>query len=164
MGSFSTVKLIVFDFDGVMTDNRVLVDENGKEAVWVNRSDGLGIQMIKQLGIQMIILSTEKNPVVSMRAKKLNLDVLQSIHDKAAALLNFCKQENLELKNVMYVGNEINDLPAMKMAGIKVVPYDAYSEVKEIADIVLKTKGGNGVIRELAALLKKGLENDSDKM
>lgn len=164
MSSFSTVKLIVFDFDGVMTDNRVLVDENGKEAVWVNRSDGLGIQMIKQLGIQMIILSTETNPVVSMRAKKLDLDVLQSIHDKAVTLLNFCEQENIELKNVMYVGNDINDLPAMKMVGIKVVPYDAYNEVKKIADIVLKTKGGNGVIRELAVLLKKGLENDSDKM
>lgn len=154
--TFSNLNLIVFDFDGVMTDNRVLVDENGTEAVWVNRSDGLGIQMIKQMGIRMIILSTETNPVVSMRAKKLELDVLQSINDKAEALLNFCNQEDIPLENVMYVGNDINDLPAMKLAGIKVVPKDAYNEVKDIADITLETKGGYGVIRELAALLIKG--------
>lgn len=153
MNMLSKIELIVFDFDGVMTDNRVLVDENGKEAVWVNRSDGLGIQMIKQMGIRMIILSTETNPVVSVRAKKLQIDVLQAINDKADMLLRFCRQENIQLENVMYVGNDINDLPAMKLAGIKVVPKDAYKEVKCIADIVLETSGGHGVVRELASLL-----------
>jgi len=156
MSTFSELELIVFDFDGVMTDNRVLVDQDGKEAVWVNRSDGLGIRMIKQMGVRMIILSTETNPVVSMRAKKLNLEVFTSVNDKAKALKVFCAQEDIKLENVMYVGNDINDLPAMNLVGIKAVPKDAYSEVKEIADIVLKTKGGYGVIRELAALLKEG--------
>lgn len=153
---YSNLKLIVFDFDGVMTDNRVLVDQNGLESVWVNRSDGLGVQMIKQMGIRMIILSTESNPVVSVRAKKLELDVLQSINHKEEALINFCNQEEIPLEDVMYVGNDVNDLPAMKLAGIKVVPNDAYSEVKNIADITLNTKGGYGVIRELAALLIEG--------
>ena len=134
----------------------MLVDQNGLESVWVNRSDGLGVQMIKQMGIRMIILSTESNPVVSVRAKKLELDVLQSINHKEEALINFCNQEEIPLEDVMYVGNDVNDLPAMKLAGIKVVPNDAYSEVKNIADITLNTKGGYGVIRELAALLIEG--------
>lgn len=155
MRSIDEICLIVFDFDGVMTDNRVLVDENGKESVWVNRSDGIGVQMIRQMGIRMVIISTETNCVVRMRAEKLKLEVIQAVENKAEALMNYCNTKAIKLDNVMYVGNDINDLPAIKLAGVKAVPNDAYKEVKDIADIILETKGGYGVVRELATLLKK---------
>lgn len=150
------IKLIVFDFDGVMTDNRVLVNEKGEEAVWVNRSDGLAVEMIRKMGIPMLILSTETNPIVSVRAKKLNLPVLQAVSNKKEALLDYCNSEKIDLTEVMYVGNDINDLPAMELVGYKVVPSDAYEEVKQISDIVLSSKGGGGVVRELADLIKNG--------
>ncbi len=147
------IDLIVFDFDGVMTDNRVLVDETGKESVWVNRSDGLGVRMLKDRGMNMIILSTEANPVVEVRAKKLGVKVIRSVKDKAETLIDYCRQEKFDFENVMYVGNDINDLPAMKLVGLKVVPADAYKEVKAIADIVLETRGGYGVVREIATMI-----------
>ena len=146
-------KLIVSDFDGVMTDNRVIVNEKGEESVIVSRADGMGISMIKKHGIEFIIMSTETNPVVTMRAKKLKIQVLQSVEDKGTALKNYCEERNIELSDVMYIGNDINDLPAMQLAGYRVVPNDAYKQVKEIANIILETNGGYGVIRELAELI-----------
>lgn len=149
-------KVIISDFDGVMTDNRVIVTEDGKEAVWVSRADGMGVEMLRKEGIPVVIMSTETNPVVSARAKKLKVTVLQSLNDKEKALREYCRQRSIQLHDVMYVGNDVNDLPAMRIAGYKVVPNDAYKRVKEIADIVLKTKGGCGVIREIAELILEG--------
>lgn len=150
-------KLIVSDFDGVMTDNRVIVNEKGEESVIVSRADGMGISMIKKHGIEFIIMSTETNPVVTMRAKKLKIQVLQSVEDKGMALRKYCEERNIELSDVMYIGNDINDLPAMKITGYRVVPNDAYKQVKEVANIILETNGGYGVIRELAELIEEGL-------
>lgn len=150
------VKYIFSDFDGVMTDNRVLVGEDGKESVMVSRADGMGIKLIREKGIEIIIMSTETNPVVTARAKKLNISALQSIKDKGLVLKEYCETQNINLSDVMYVGNDINDLSAMEAAGYKVVPNDAYEQVKKIADIVLKTKGGYGVFRELAELIDEG--------
>lgn len=144
------IKLIISDFDGVMTDNRVLVDENGKEAVWVNRSDGLGVGILNKKGIDIIILSTEKNPVVSARAQKLRIECIQGVDNKADAINNIAKEKLISLDNIAYIGNDINDLEAMKMVGLKIAPADAYGEILEIADVVTVAKGGYGVIREIA--------------
>lgn len=144
------IHLIVSDFDGVMTDNRVLVDENGKEAVWVNRSDGLGISMLRKEGIDLVILSTERNPVVSRRAEKLGVKCYQDISDKKDALLNIALTQDMSLDHIAYIGNDINDLEAMKVAGFKIAPADAYPAILETADIVTVAKGGYGVIREIA--------------
>jgi len=143
------IQLIVYDFDGVLTDNKVLVFQDGKEAVLCNRADGLAIQKIKELGISQIILSTEANPVVKARAKKLKLPVIHNLKDKKLVLLQYCDKHNYDLKNVLYVGNDINDLEAMRVVGYPVAPLDASSRVKKIAKIVTKTKGGQGVIKEL---------------
>ena len=149
-----SIKLIVYDFDGVMTDNKVYLDQNGNEMVQVNRADGLGVSLIKKLGIPQIILSSEANPVVSTRARKLDIPCRQGIKNKEKELRKFCKENNYDLKLVGYVGNDINDLEAMQMAGISFCPADAHQDIIKISTHVLKTKGGKGVVRELLDFLQ----------
>ncbi len=152
------IKLIVYDFDGVMTDNKVYVDQNGREMVQVNRADGLGVSEIKKLGIEQIIISTEKNPIVSTRAKKLGIYCLQGIENKKDVLINFCQKNDYELEYVAYVGNDINDKEVMGIVGFTFCPVDAHGSIKKISNHILDTKGGNGVIRELLDFInnKKG--------
>lgn len=152
----SDIELIAYDFDGVMTDNKVIISEDGKESVIVNRGDGLGVSRLKQMGITQIILSTEENPVVAARGKKLGIQVIQGIQNKRDALLGFCDKEKIDLQKVLYIGNDINDFDAMMEAGMKVCPADAEQEIKEIADIILEKSGGEGVIRELLRHIVKG--------
>ena len=147
------IKLIVYDFDGVMTDNKVYIDQNGNEMVQVNRADGLGVSEIKKLGIEQIIISTEQNPVVSARAHKLGIPCLQGIENKKMSLIDYCKDNDIDLKNVAYVGNDINDKEAMEIVGTTYCPSDSHESIKTISDYVFKTKGGEGVIRELLDLI-----------
>ncbi len=147
--NYKDIDLIVYDFDGVMTDNRVIIFQDGTEAVIVNRSDGLGVDRFRSFGIPQLILSTEKNPVVKARAAKLHLEVIASCKDKKNELKKYCKKMKYDLSNVAYIGNDINDLEAMKIVGYPIAPADAHVEVKKIARIITKTMGGNGVIREL---------------
>ena len=132
-----------------MTDNKVYLDQAGREMVQVNRADGLGVSGIKKLGLRQIILSTEKNPVVRQRSKKLGLTCLQGISDKTHALKKCCQKNNISLDEVAHVGNDINDLDAMELAGITFCPADAHNSIKKISDHVLKSKGGQGVVREI---------------
>jgi 3-deoxy-D-manno-octulosonate 8-phosphate phosphatase (KDO 8-P phosphatase) len=147
------IKLIAYDFDGVLTDNNVYIDQYGNEMVQVSRADGLGIGEINKMGVIQIIISTEKNPVVTMRAKKLGLTCLQSISDKSLALKDYCEGKKLELDTVAYVGNDINDLEVMKLVGVTFCPADAHVSIKEISQYILKSKGGEGVSREILDLL-----------
>ena len=151
--SLNNIILIVYDFDGVMTNNKVYVDENGNEMVLVNRSDGLGVKEIKKLGIKQVIISTEKNPIVAQRAKKIDIPFLQGIDNKKEALINYCQGNNIDLEKVAYVGNDINDKEAMGIVGIAFCPADAHENIITISDYIFKTKGGNGVIRELLDLI-----------
>tara|TARA_S200000501_G_C20592670_1_gene642266 strand:- start:187 stop:600 length:414 start_codon:yes stop_codon:yes gene_type:complete len=132
-----------------MTNNKVYVNQDGNETVQVNRADGLGISEIKKIGIQQIIISTETNPVVSTRASKLEIICLQGIENKKIALINYCNDNNFNLKNVAYVGNDINDREVMEVVGMRFCPNDAHYSIKNISDHILETKGGDGVIREL---------------
>ena len=149
------IRLIVYDFDGVMTNNKVYVDQDGNETVQVNRGDGLGISEIKKLGIEQIIISTEKNPVVMKRAIKLDIKCLQGIENKKEALIDYCENNNFDLQNVAYVGNDINDREVMGIAGKTYCPFDAHKSIQDISDNILRTKGGDGVIRELLDLINK---------
>ena len=151
----SNLSLIVYDFDGVMTNNKVYMDETGKELVQVNRADGLGISEIKKLGIKQIILSTEKNLVVATRAKKLGIPCIHGVDNKKNILMEFCAKNFFNLKNVAYVGNDINDLEAMEIVNMKFCPSDAHNSIKKIADYVLESNGGDGVIRELLDFIIK---------
>ena len=147
------INLFVYDFDGVMTNNKVLIDQNGHESVFVSRADGLGVSEIKKLGIDQIIISTEKNHVVSARAKKLKIKCLQGINRKKSALLEYCKKNRTDLDQVAFVGNDLNDMEVMEIAGYTLCPSDAHESIKKISDYILETKGGEGVIRELFELI-----------
>ncbi|NQU81378.1 MAG: HAD hydrolase family protein [Bacteroidetes bacterium] len=147
------IQLMVYDFDGVMTNNLVIIFQDGTEAVIVNRADGLGVDRLRALKIPQLILSTETNPVVKARAAKLRLEVIASCKDKKIALINYCDQNNYELRKVVYVGNDLNDLEVMKIVGFPVAPADAHPDIKSLAKLVTKAKGGEGVIRELSDLI-----------
>lgn len=144
------VDLVVFDFDGVMTDNTVETKANGNESVRSNRGDGLGIAMMRRAGIPMIVLSTEEHPVVAARCKKLKLPCFQGLSDKAAFLKKYAKKEKIDLKATAYLGNDINDLPCLELVGFPVVPADAHPDVMHAAHVVLSTAGGKGAVREFA--------------
>ena len=142
------IQLIVYDFDGVLTDNKVLVFEDGREAVFCNRADGLAIDVIRKKGIPQVILSTEKNVVVKTRANKLNLEVIHGVDDKKSVLIEYCNRGGYDLECVVYIGNDRNDLEAMSLVGHRVTPSDANEKVKAIATVILETKGGDGVVKD----------------
>ena len=144
---------LFYDFDGVMTDNTVIMDEHGIESVRVNRSDGLAISELKKMGFVQAILSSEKNNVVSMRAEKLGIPCMQGLEDKKSAFLNYCTESGINPEFCVFVGNDINDFEVMNSVGYPVCPSDAHSKIISISRIVLTTNGGNGVIRELLDLI-----------
>ena len=145
--------LLVYDFDGVMTDNRVLILQDGTEAVFVNRADGWGIEQLRNIGFKQIILSTETNKVVSARAKKLQIEVLQGSGNKARDLTDYCHSHGIDLAKVLYVGNDVNDLDAMRLVGYPVAPSDAHPLVLAIAKHLTHARGGEGVIKEISEIL-----------
>lgn len=142
-------KLVVFDFDGVFTDNRVLVDQDGKESVFCDRGDGMAIEWLGKSGVRGLILSKERNPVVEARAKKVGLPVAQAVDGKAAFLHEWCANEGIDLSDVVYLGNDLNDLECFAIVGCSIAVSDAAPQVLEAADLVLSRSGGRGAIREL---------------
>ena len=151
--SVKDIDLIVYDFDGVMTDNKVLVDQSGRESVVVNRADGLAVSAIKKMQIDQIILSTEENPVVKRRADKLKIPCIQSVENKKEALEKYIRSIGVDRKRVLYIGNDINDLEAITYVGYAIVPCDAHPAVKRESAIVTEARGGEGVVRELLDML-----------
>jgi len=151
--NYRDIDLIVYDFDGVMTDNRVIVFQDGTEAVIVDRADGLGVDRFRDLGIPQLILSTETNPVVKARAAKLRIEVITSCKDKKLSLENYCGQHDYDLNKIIYIGNDLNDLEIMKIVGFPVAPSDAHPKIKKVAELITKAKGGEGVIKEMADYL-----------
>tara|TARA_B100000519_G_C13975778_1_gene312156 strand:- start:75 stop:506 length:432 start_codon:yes stop_codon:yes gene_type:complete len=143
-----------------MTNNKVYIDQNGNEMVLVSRADGLGISEIKKMGIEQIIISTEKNPVVTARARKLDIPCAQGISNKKDYLIGYCNKNNIDISRVAFVGNDINDKDAIKISGITFSPSDAHPSIKAISDYVLKSKGGDGVIREVYDFLIAERKND----
>jgi len=142
------VRLAVFDFDGVFTDNRVWVNERGEELLVFTRSDGLGLRRLDEVGVQYLILSMEQNRIVSARAEKLRVDCVQGVDDKLSVLRERAGQLSVSLEETAYVGNDINDADCLRAAGVPVVPADAWPEVKSLASWVLSRPGGAGCVRE----------------
>jgi len=143
------IEAFVFDFDGVLTDNLVYVNQHGEEMVSCSRADGLAFDVLRNLEKPAYILSTEKNLVVSARAKKLKIKVIQGATNKSEELKYLASKEGYNIEKVLYVGNDLNDYHVMKLCGTSVCPADGHSEIKKISDVVLKTRGGKGVVREL---------------
>ena len=149
MLDLNQLEAMVFDFDGVLTDNKVYVDHEGKEMVCCHRADGLAFDVLRKLNKPSCILSTEKNTVVSARANKLGIPVLQGIGNKDESLRNFVKDKGYKLSKVLYVGNDVNDYNSMTISGFSACPADSHPKIKKISNFVLKTNGGKGVVREL---------------
>ena len=147
------VRLVALDFDGTLTDNRVWVDEKGREMVAAHRGDGFGIARLREAGIQVVIVSRETNPVVAARARKLHVPVFQSIDDKASAVRALLEEYGVPPEEAVFVGNDVNDLPAFGEVGWAVAVGDAHIKVKRAADWVLSNAGGHGAVRELADLI-----------
>lgn len=149
----ASVRLIAFDFDGVFTDNTVYVSQDGIESVRCWRSDGLGLARLRAVGVQAFIISTEANPVVSARAQKLKLPCKQGVRDKAAEILATCKELQISPQQTMFVGNDINDIPAFQSIGIPVGVADAYPEIYPYVLYRTQRPGGFGAVREICDLV-----------
>jgi 3-deoxy-D-manno-octulosonate 8-phosphate phosphatase (KDO 8-P phosphatase) len=152
---FSDIDIIVFDFDGVLTNNKVFFDENGKESVMCDRSDGLAFDVLRKLKMPAVILSSEKNLVVEARAKKLKIPSIQGAVDKVDALKSIAISGPYILSKILYIGNDLNDFEAMNLCGYSACPSDSHNRIKTVADIVLDSKGGEGVVRELLEVVFK---------
>ncbi len=159
------VRLLVLDFDGVLTDNRVWVDQDGREMVAANRSDSLGINLLRQAGVETVVISKETNPVVAARCRKLNVPYIQGEDDKGFALVRLLAERKIDASCVVYLGNDVNDLPCFPLVGWAVAVADALPEVARQADYMLSRRGGRGAVRELCdlILIQENLEVQNDR-
>ncbi len=148
-GELAALRLLVLDFDGVLTDNRVYVAETGQETVVCNRSDGLGLEALKHQGVEIIVLSTEKNRVVEARCAKLGLLCRSGLQEKLAALRRLMQERGLASHEVAYVGNDRNDLECLAHVGLPIAVADAWPEVLRRARWVTERSGGAGAVREV---------------
>ncbi|HEX4351521.1 MAG TPA: HAD hydrolase family protein, partial [Polyangiales bacterium] len=147
------IEALVMDFDGVLTDNRVWVDQDGRESVACSRGDGLGLELLRARGLPMLVLSKEKNSVVAARCRKLNLEYRQGIDAKLDVLRSFCRERAIALERTIYVGNDVNDLECLAAVGCGVAVADAHPIAKRQAGLVLQAPGGLGAVRELCDLI-----------
>jgi N-acylneuraminate cytidylyltransferase len=136
-----------------MTDNRVLVFEDGREAVMCSRGDGMGFDLLRATGLPCVVISKEENPVVTARCRKLKLPVEQGVGDKLPVLQRYARERGVELAEVAFFGNDINDLECMRAAGVAIAPHDAHPSVRREAAIVTAALGGIGAVREVCDLL-----------
>jgi 3-deoxy-D-manno-octulosonate 8-phosphate phosphatase (KDO 8-P phosphatase) len=156
MTNFEKIKLMVLDVDGTMTDGGIYIDSNQVEIKKFNIKDGAGILLAQSVGIDFMILTGRSSKCVEKRAEELQIKyVVQGIHRKVDYLKGFCTKNNLSSENIAYIGDDLNDLPAMHYAGISVCPLDAADEVRAYCDIVLSKKGGDGVIRAFIEMVLK---------
>jgi len=148
--ALAAVRLLVLDFDGVLTDNRVVVSGDGSEAVFCHRGDGWGLRGLREAGLEVIVLSTEKHPVVTARCRKLEVACLQGLADKGETLRGLARERGLEPGAIAYVGNDGNDADCLRFAGVPIVVADAEEEVLPLARFVTRRPGGQGAVREIA--------------
>lgn len=151
------VRMLVMDFDGVMTDNRVWVNQEGTESVAANRSDGLGLMMLMKAGVKAVVISMEKNPVVARRCEKLGIEHYLGIEDKATLLRQVLAEKKIAPAEAVYMGNDTNDLPCFPLVACGIAVADSHPEVLRQADLVLKNRGGHGAVRELCDLILANL-------
>ena len=155
-----SIRLLILDFDGVLTDNRVWVDQDGREMVAANRSDSLGINRLRQAGVETMVISLETNPVVAHRCRKMKVPFIQGENDKAAALRKLLLERNVDASQVVFLGNDVNDLPCFPLVGWSVAVADAMPEVARQADFVLSRPGGHAAVRELCDLIMEQLSDN----
>ncbi len=158
--TMQSIRLIAFDFDGVFTDNMVYIMEDGREAVRCYRGDGIGLRKLERMGIEPFIISTETNPVVSARSHKLKVQCIQGCENKRSTLEGLARERGISLSQTAFVGNDINDLPALAVAGLPIVVADAHPDVLPIAQWRTSRPGGFGAVRELCDRFEQVLSGE----
>lgn len=148
-------RAVVMDFDGVLTNDKVIVNEFGHEAVVCSRADGLGIGMLKKAGLRLLIITKEKNSVVIKRAEKIDIEIISGVNEKLIDLKNWAATNDLNHSEIAYVGNDVNDLECIEWVGFPFAPSDAHPQVVNSGCVILSKIGGDGVIRELADIILK---------
>lgn len=148
------VSLLLMDFDGVLSDDLVFTDQDGRESVRCSRSDGFGLSLLREkTDIQAAVLSREENPVVSARCRKLKLEVFQSVRQKDQALKDLLLARGWNPNEIIYLGNDLPDLAVLPLVGYFAAPADAHPDVLRRADLILKHRGGRGAVREICERL-----------
>ena len=151
--SMRDLRFVAFDFDGVFTDNAVWVNQEGQEMVRCSRWDGFGLQRLRDLDLGLVVISTEINPVVGERCLKLKVDCVQACEDKAATLRRLVEEFGADLAQTAFVGNDINDLPALEIVGLPVIVADAHESLTDSGYLQTTRPGGHGAVREFCDLL-----------
>ena len=154
---FNQIKLLILDFDGVLTDNFVFVNEEGIESVKCNRSDGIGISRLKNIGINVLIISTETNNVVTIRGNKLKVDVIQGVSNKKMEVEKISHYLSIPLSKIAFLGNDINDIPALEIVGYPMGVSDSYEEIGPFIKFKTQKKGGEGAVREVCDLIYRSI-------
>lgn len=147
------IKLVVFDFDGVFTDNKVYIDQDGREMVCCWRSDGIGLQKLREMGVKTLVISLETNPIVKKRCEKLKIKCITGQQDKLKTFRKILKREKISPKEVCFVGNDTPDIECMKLAGFSIAIKGSHPDVIKIADYVTKNEGGKGAVREICDMI-----------
>jgi len=143
------IRLVCFDFDGVFTDNRVLVSEDGGESVWCHRSDGIGLTRLKSIGVDCVVVSSEKNPLVQVRMNKLGVECHSGAERKKDVVKQLLRQRQFGPAHAAFVGNDVLDIESMQFVGVGIAVCDAYPEVRAAARLVTSRRGGCGAVREI---------------
>lgn len=149
---FKGIKLFAFDFDGVFTDNKVMVDGEGNETITVDRSDGHAFSLLRAAklnDVKVVVITKEKCGATQMRCKKLSIELIEGISDKLPVLKELIEKQGITSKEVCYVGNDVNDIECMEYSGVGVAVHDSHPTVLKIADVVTKNNGGDGAVREI---------------
>ena len=148
MTPLSEIRLVVFDFDGVFSDNRVWTNDRGEESVACFRGDSAGLRRLDEVGVDYFVLTSETNDAVPARARKIRIECVRGIEDKLPVLEAELQRRGVSLAETAYVGNDINDAGCLAAVGLAVVPSDAWPEVVPLAGVVLTRAGGHGCVRE----------------
>jgi 3-deoxy-D-manno-octulosonate 8-phosphate phosphatase (KDO 8-P phosphatase) len=149
------IRFVAFDFDGVFTDDAVYVSQNGTESVRCWRGDGLGLRKLDALGIGTAILSTEVNPVVGLRARKLRIACFQGLEDKRARLEALAGEVGIPLAAFAYVGNDINDLGCFVAVQMPIAVRNAHADVLGQVRYRTEAAGGHGAVREVCDIFAR---------
>ncbi|MCC6731220.1 MAG: HAD hydrolase family protein [Chthonomonadales bacterium] len=153
---FETIRALVMDVDGVLTDGGIVLSSDGSEVKRFHVADGLGIQLARHAGLRVVWLTSRQSAIVERRARELQVSrLIQGAADKAAALGADMREHDLGVDEVAYVGDDLNDLPPMRLCGLRFAPANAAAEVKAEADLLLEKEGGHGAVREMCDLVLK---------
>ncbi len=158
VGVLKRIQMLVLDFDGVLTDNRVWVDGEGRETVCCSRSDSWGIARLKEIGVQIAVISTESNSVVEARCRKLAIPCISNSKDKVSALSQLANSMGIDRATIAFVGNDTNDREVLCWVGVPVLVADANAMLNPLAVWVVRQRGGRGAVREICEAIIKAKE------